>query len=103
MIIGSDLAETEVDLQPDASAVNQLDVQSFADAQEWRLNKSVRAWREEGTSSSGTKDGRDSKTNKGARICVACQVSRQSGFFIWNVFVIMVIIHKALMIDLLTF
>ena len=62
-----------------------LGVQSFADAQEWRLNRTVRSWKEHNTETTSQKQ-------KQQRICIACSVTRRPGFFIWNMFIIMFLI-----------
>ena len=60
-------------------------VQSFADAQEWRMNKTIRTWREHTTNTS-------THRQQQQKLCIACTVTRRPGFFIWNMFIIMFLI-----------
>ena len=96
VIVTSDLPYTTIRLEPDScykeSGITMQEVQSFSDGQEWRLNRSIRAWKEtEIVTKSSEKDNTPTHEYR-QQVCVACSVTRRPGFFIWNMFLIMFII-----------
>lgn len=82
----SERAATKVVLEEDTDDISSVNTQSFVDEQEWKLYNNVETIK-------GTVD----KVMEGAKamhpsLSFRCHASRRFGFFVWNIFFVMVII-----------
>ncbi|XP_041375343.1 cys-loop ligand-gated ion channel-like [Gigantopelta aegis] len=86
LTISSELTEAEVELLEDEEELSSVNKQSFVDEQEWALYEHVemlpRASVKEYTSS----------RERHPTILASCHAARRPGFFIWNIFLIMMLI-----------
>jgi len=74
-----------LDLEEDSSELSSINVQSFVDEQEWKLHSHIETWRR-----LSNKAYQNSK-HKHPAFSTSCRASRRPGFFIWNIFLVMVI------------
>ena len=84
LTITSERAEAEVDLEEDNSELSSINIQSFVDEQEWRLHSHVETWKRV-----TTRIYQNSKFKHPA-LSTSCRASRRPGFFVWNIFLVMV-------------
>ncbi len=82
--VSTERSEFEIDLEEDHSDISGINVQSFVDEQEWRLHNHVETWKKV-----TTKVFQNTKYKHPA-LSAACKASRRPGFFIWNIFFVMV-------------
>ena len=82
--MSTERGEFEIDLEEDRSDISGINVQSFVDEQEWRLHNHVETWKKV-----TTKVFQNAKYKHPA-LSAACKASRRPGFFIWNIFFVMV-------------
>ena len=82
--VTTEKSESEISLEEDESEVCGINVQSFMAEQEWRLHNHVETWKKV-----TTKVFQNTKFKHPA-LAAACKASRRPGFFIWNVFFVMV-------------
>jgi len=87
LTITSERSEYELDLEEDSSEISSINVQSFVDEQEWKLHSHIETWKR-----LSTKEYRNSKYKHPA-FSTSCRASRRPGFFIWNIFLVMVSVH----------
>ena len=83
--ITSERPEPEIALEEDENEICSINVQSFVDEQEWNLHSHVDTWKR-----TIAHEHRNNKHRYPA-ICACCKARRRSGFFIWNILVVMVI------------
>ncbi|KAK2152898.1 hypothetical protein LSH36_315g03080, partial [Paralvinella palmiformis] len=76
----------ELSLEEDSCEISSINVQSFVDEQEWKLHSHVETWKRV-----TTKIYQNSKFKHPA-ISSSCRASRRPGFFIWNIFLVMLFI-----------
>ena len=88
LTITSERSEAELDLEEDNSEISSINVQSFVDEQEWRLHSHVETWKRV-----TTRIYQNSKYKHPA-LSTSCRASRRPGFFIWNIFLVMVMFIK---------
>ena len=86
LTITSERSESELDLEEDSSEISSINVQSFVDEQEWKLHSHIETWKR-----LSNKAYQNSK-HKHPAFSTSCRASRRPGFFIWNIFLVMVII-----------
>ncbi len=82
--VSTERGEFEIDLEEDNSDISGINVQSFVDEQEWRLHNHVETWKKV-----TTKVFQNAKYKHPA-LSAACKATRRPGFFIWNIFFVMV-------------
>lgn len=86
LTVTSERSEAEIELEEDNSEISSINVQSFVDEQEWRLHSHVETWKRV-----TTRIYQNSKY-KHAALSTSCRASRRPGFFIWNIFLVMLFI-----------
>jgi hypothetical protein len=86
LTVTSERSEAEIELEEDNSEISSINVQSFVDEQEWRLHSHVETWKRV-----TTRIYQNSKF-KHAALSTSCRASRRPGFFIWNIFLVMLFI-----------
>ncbi|ESO92651.1 hypothetical protein LOTGIDRAFT_162572 [Lottia gigantea] len=86
LTISSELSELEVELLEEAEELSSVNKQSFVDEQEWRLYEHVEMFPK-----ISTKEYTSSKDRHPVML-VMCHAARRPGFFIWNIFLIMMLI-----------
>eukprot|EP00918_Siedleckia_nematoides_P052393 GHVU01114497.1.p1 GENE.GHVU01114497.1~~GHVU01114497.1.p1 ORF type:complete len:481 (+),score=66.98 GHVU01114497.1:535-1977(+) len=86
LTVTSERAEAEVDLEEDNSELSSINIQSFVDEQEWRLHSHVETWKRV-----TTRIYQNSKFKHPA-LSTSCRASRRPGFFVWNIFLVMLFI-----------
>ena len=86
LTITTERSESELDLAEDLVEISSINVQSFVDEQEWELHSHVETWN---PSSLPSKVYQTSK-HKHPSFSASCRASRRPGFFIWNIFLVMV-------------
>jgi len=84
LTITTERSESEVDLEEDCSEISSINVQSFVDEQEWKLHSHVETWKRV-----SSKAYQNTK-HKHPAFSTSCRASRRPGFFIWNIFLVMV-------------
>ena len=84
LTISTERAEAELELEEDTNEISSINVQSFVDEQEWELHSHVETWKK-----ITTKVYQNSKF-KHPSFSTSCRASRRPGFFIWNIFLVMV-------------
>ncbi len=84
LTVTSERSEAELELVEDNSEISSINVQSFVDEQEWRLHSHVETWKRV-----TTRIYQNSKYKHPA-LSTSCRASRRPGFFIWNIFLVMV-------------
>ena len=84
LTITSERSEAELELEEDSSEISSINVQSFVDEQEWKLHSHVETWKRV-----TTRIYHNSKYKHPA-FSTSCRASRRPGFFIWNIFLVMV-------------
>merc|ERR1712142_1083703 len=82
----SERSEMELVLEEDCSEISSINVQSFVDEQEWKLHNHVETWKRV-----TTRIYQNSKYKHPA-ISTSCRASRRPGFFLWNIFLVMLFI-----------
>lgn len=86
LTVTSERSECELELEEDHSEISSINVQSFVDEQEWKLHSHVETWKRV-----TTRIYHNSKFKHPA-ISTSCRASRRPGFFIWNIFLVMLFI-----------
>lgn len=86
LTVTTERSEAEIELEEDNSEISSINVQSFVDEQEWRLHSHVETWKR-----LTTRIYQNSKY-KHAALSTSCRASRRPGFFIWNIFLVMLFI-----------
>lgn len=84
LTITSERSDTELELNEDNIEISSINVQSFVDEQEWALHSHVETWK-----CITTKIFQNSKL-KHPSFSTSCRASRRAGFYIWNIFLVMV-------------
>jgi len=84
LTITSERSESELDLEEDHSEISSINVQSFVDEQEWKLHSHVETWKRV------TNKAYQNSKHKHPAFSTSCRASRRPGFFIWNIFLVMV-------------
>ena len=84
LTLTSERSEAELDLEEDSSEISSINIQSFVDEQEWKLHTHVETWKRV-----TTRIYQNSKFKHPA-ISASCRASRRPGFFMWNIFLVMV-------------
>ena len=90
LVISSELSKEVIEIQEDKTELSTIHVDCFSDSQEWTLHNFV----ELSPFDISARYTRVKKTYPG--LIVTCCVSRRSGFFAWNVLVIVVSIKISL-------
>ncbi|KAK6179604.1 hypothetical protein SNE40_011923 [Patella caerulea] len=86
LTISSELSELEVDLVEETEELSSVNKQSFVDEQEWRLYEHVEMFPKVSTKEY------TSSRDRHPTMLVMCHAARRPGFFIWNIFLIMLLI-----------
>ena len=84
LTVTSERSEAELDLTEDNSEISSINVQSFVDEQEWRLHSHVETWKRVTTRIY------QNSRYKHPALSTSCRASRRPGFFMWNIFLVMV-------------
>ena len=82
--VSTERDENEVEFVEDKNESSAVNVESFVDEQEWELYKYIAVW------SKINQEAIRSSNKRHPTFSVACKASRRSGFFIWNILVVMV-------------
>jgi len=84
LTITSERSEFELDLEEDSSELSSINVQSFVDEQEWKLHSHIETWKRL------SNQAYQNSKHKHPAFSTSCRASRRPGFFIWNIFLVMV-------------
>ena len=78
-------AEEEVELIVHPTLSSSINVDSFTDRQQWKLERRLKVW------PTVRKDIYSNNAQQQPVLCITCQVRRLAPFFIWNIILIMVL------------
>lgn len=88
MTVASEFPATEVELIEDSDNRHMVNKQSFVDEQEWYLYCHTQCTKWE------LKIDPVDDAAKRSAISVKCRAARRPGYFVWNIFMVTVCVHK---------